>query len=768
MSVVILCEKREQGMKVGKGLGLSQGNNCYQGDWEGKPMTVVWAAGHLLRLQTPEEEKADVSWSDSKTLMPVPVPIEKVPTDRGRKYLGAMKPIIRKASEVWIGTDPDREGEAIGRDILAHLGYKGRVRRMWMTGTLEPKDIKTYTRTLLAGEKHLPHYRAQEARNRSDWMWQLLVMAYTNAGRRGVLGEELSKGTGKASVVSLGRVQTTALWIVVDRDRLIKNFVPTEHFKLNIHVSGIDLHYKPVALPDGKVEGLTRLDNGSPLFTSVDKMKAFAARIKAHEEVTVVQADYADKPKNPPLPHSLDSLQRSMFQKKGMTSADALKVADKLRLEGYLTYPRTEHREVPESLYNNTDLPAILSSCATVPGLSEPAANMKQSHPGERMPACFTNKPMEHHGIIPTEKAPNWGALSDIEKGVYAECAKAFVVAMHPQAVYRVLSVIATAQVSDPIDNATSQFEGKYRTVLEPGWLSIEKALKSKQEGQDGVEEAGEGSKDGVSEVSALPDLAPNTSAKIQNTQLKKATTKKPSHYTESSLLAAMKNAGRFAEGENAKVLRSVNGIGTSATRASIIEILLGRNYLVRSGKGSRAKLVSTDKANALMTNISPELRDVNNTAKWETQLNMIAAETDIRQAESRRDQFVEDQAAFLSRHIQHISNNVETHIQEHGNERKYDGEPSKKMLSLARKLAKEQGVSVPGNVKTSFQACKSFIDKHISASKKQPQQVKKPTEKMVSFAKSVAEKKGVTLSKELESFAECKKFLDQNAPKKA
>lgn len=769
MTVVILCEKKEQGLKVGKGLGLQETGRSCEGTYKGRCISVVWAAGHLLRLDTPEEAKADVSWNSIESLMPVPIPVNKKPTDRGTKYLPNIGRVLKNASEVWIGTDPDREGEAIGRDILAHHHYKGVVRRMWMTGTLEPKDIQKYADSLLDGSAHIPKYKAQEARNRSDWLWQLLVMGYTYAGRLGVLGEELSKGKGKAGVVSLGRVQTTALFIVVERDKEIAAFVPTDHYKLAINIKGLTLKYQPIALPESKIEGVKILDNGDPLFTDIETMKAFGRRVREAKDATIVTATYKDKAKNPPAPHSLDTLQTAAFHLAGLTSAETLKVADKLRLDGFLTYPRTEHREVPVSLYNKENLHPILASCASFPSLEEGAKSMMDAHPSNHIPRCFTKKPMEHHGIIPTEKAPEIDALSHSERAVYFECCRAFVTAMMPPAQFKTLSLVAQVNAHDPIDNDKAQFKGNFQTLVNPGWIAFDQKVKGKSDAKEGKSETE--NKEGGSEddiIDAIPSLKEKEVHPFNDIALTKAVTKSPSRYTEATLRKAMKNAGRFAVGESAKVLRETKGIGTPATRAAIIEILMSREYIVRKGKGSKAALSSTPKAQALIANIPSELRDVNNTAAWEMQLKAIESAPSSEEATRMRDAFVQQQKGFIESHLKRLNGGVQAHIQEHGNKRKYGGNPTPKMLKLAKSIAKDAEIKLPKEAKESFAACKSFIDANISTAKRSGNTVKKPSEKMISYAKSLAKANGITLKGELDSFKSCSEFINKHAKQKA
>ncbi|MGL6251915.1 MAG: toprim domain-containing protein, partial [Billgrantia desiderata] len=222
---IILCEKHsDQADKIAPALGLKRDGNRYTGHWNGAAITLVWAAGHLLAPEEPATLTPEANWRDPSSLLPLPTVFPHTPTERGRKYLGNLKQALSQAKEVWLATDPDREGEAIGYEILEYAKYRGSVKRMWLTGSMEAGDIQAAAKRLRDGKETITFWRAQQARVNADGFWQYLVRAYTAAARAGLMGDELARGKGKAGVASAGRVQSATLGLIVTRDRIIEGF----------------------------------------------------------------------------------------------------------------------------------------------------------------------------------------------------------------------------------------------------------------------------------------------------------------------------------------------------------------------------------------------------------------------------------------------------------------------------------------------------------------------------------------------------------------
>lgn len=733
---LILCEKHsDQADKIAPALGLTRSGNAYTGTWNGITLTLVWAAGHLLAPVEPSEVSPEANWRDPRSLLPLPTAFPQTPTDRGKKYLGNLKKELSQATEVWLATDPDREGEAIGYEILQYAKYRGSVKRMWLTGSMEAADVQAAAKRLRNAGETISFWRAQQARANADGFWQYLVRAYTATARLGLMGSDLAKGKGKAGLVSAGRVQSATLGLVVTRDRTIEAFIPVDHYQAKITLGGGELTYSP-ATPIAGASSIQLQDEGKPMFLDRAAMLAFTKRLETVDNAAILEAETKQTAKHPPLPYSLTALQRDMSKKYGLTATQTLKAADSMRSDGYLTYPRTEHGELPASLYNRTDLLAILGGAAKADDtLMTPARQAGRRHCMEGAeaprPRCFTDKPMNHHGIIPTRKTPNLSERTEAEQKVYLACAKQFIQALLPAATVESLSVRASIDVEDVIERQPALFAGTFKRIIDPGWMT---AFEDHKEQKD------------------LPPLVTGANTPVEAVRLHEARTEPPKHFTLHDLLSAMLNAGRHVDGEDAEALRKAEGIGTPATRDTVLQTLFDREYITTKRKGKQLLIVSTPRGRAFIDNTPSELSDVRVTAAWERQLDAIQNAPNDTAAKHARDTFITAQRDFITTRIKEaidIMDNAPEAVLATANG------PTENMVSAARKLAAARSLTLPEGIEKSFELCRSFLDEVM-------QQTPPPTDKMKALAMRLADENEVTLNGELTSFRECKTFIDK------
>lgn len=730
MSILIIAESREKGEKIAASLGMSKkGDRCISGNINGNPAVLCWASGHLFQPIEPNKAKPDCNWFDPSSLLPIPTPGKMEPSERGAPLFKHIKNLLTNASEVWIGTDIDREGEAIGRDILKYAKWKGTTKRLWFSGALEAEDVQKAVKNILPAEKKLPGWRAQQARQGADWLWQFLVRAYTMKGRAGLMGEDLGKGKGVAGVVSVGRVQTTTLKMIVERDLTIENFVPIQHYEAQPAAFGVNWNY---IIPDDILpsNGIKITDDGV-YFIDKEIVKSFAERLNGCN-VTVIEATKGQKKKNPPLPHSLTSLQRLMSKKYGISAANTLKIADKIRLDGYLTYPRTEHGELPASFYTEEELTKQLKACSAIPELKNFAQDMLEAHPSADRPKCYTDKPMEHHGIIPTGKIPSPSEWSKHELAVYTECAKALVTALHPPAIYSTLKAKIAAQTKGLSHESPALFGKTFNSIIALGWLVIEG--KNDEENDN------------------LPAINTGDKAIIEGVSIPSKETKPPARFTEYTLLGAMLNAGREATGEDAKILKESSGIGTPATRASILETLESRAYISKQTVKKEEQIISTTRGRDLIKYIPEILASVTITARWEAALRDIEQSSSDSEAMELRNDFIAEQIDMINDLILRVIEEMPEQTQQKSSK------PTEKQAALVIKLGAQFNVDTEEAL-ASFEGASKFLDEYLSKAKKS----NPPTEKMLEFAKKLAEKHSLELPEEcLTSFEECSAFINK------
>ena len=667
--IVVLAEKRDQARQLAEAMGWRIQGDYGSGQLEGRPVTVVWASGHLLEIMEPQELKPDASWSNPATLLPIPrsFDLRVSAPNRGRKgktpnqYLKVIRQHIKGAGEVIVSTDPDREGTAIAWHLLEHCKFHGPVRHAWLVDGLDKSAVKKTFSRLKGGEEMKSWFRASEARARSDWAYQFAVRALTCYARHGRMGNHLGQGSGRESVVSVGRVQTPTLALVVQRSREIRNFVPRDHFLIDgqfdlagqtvsarytPHVTADIIDSSPAGVewePSKKIvkEGDPEpLD--TPLFVGEQEVQAFRERLLAESsEAVVVASRTRDLKRQPPMPCDLAEFQAEMHKAVGLTASQAQKVLEKLYNDGLVTYPRTEHAELPLSLYEPGERNPVLEHLTRLPSLGMAAGRARDIHNGQDTtyssfrPICFTSKPMEHYGIIPTRKAAHLDRMSRQEQQAYEIVARRYIQALWPAAQIREQKLGFSVPAVDILGHDRSRFVTTLNVVLDPGWQQAFPAEREKKQ-----------------TIQPVP-VQKNMPAPLQSVELQTRTTRPPAWFTDRSLIKAMKSVGRHVrDPQLRKLLRDSAGIGTPATRSTILETLLAREFVQRKGN----RLESTAKGEALVDSLPPWLVQVETTAVWEDWLNRICElRNNDGTACEQRDKFVDKQLDRLEEYLQEL-----------------------------------------------------------------------------------------------------------------
>ncbi len=739
--IVVLAEKRDQARQLAEAMGWRMSSDYGTGQWDGRPVAIVWASGHLLGIMEPQELKPDASWSNPATLLPIPRSFELSVTlpDKGRKgktpnqYLKVIREQLKGAGEVIVSTDPDREGTAIAWHILEYCRFRGPVRHAWLVDGLDKAAVrKTFSR-LKDGEEMKSWFRASEARARADWAYQFVVRALTCYARHGRMGNLLGQGSGRESVVSVGRVQTPTLALVVQRTREIREFVPKDHFLIDgtFDLAGqrVKARYAPQvtseiidAMPSGvqwepskkvvKEGDPEPLD--APLFVGEAEVQAFRERLLAERErALVISSRTKELKRYPPMPCDLAEFQAEMNKAAGLTAAQAQKVLEKLYNDGLVTYPRTEHAELPLSLYEPGERNPVLEHLARMPSLGAAAARAKDIHNGQDTtyrsfrPGCFTSKPMEHYGIIPTRKAASLERMPRQEQQAYEIVARRYVQAMWPPAKILEQKLGFAVPAEDLLGHRYSRFATTLNVVQDPGWMLAFPPEKDKPD-----------------TLQPFP-VSKNMPAPLTAVDLQTRTTRPQPWFSDRSLIKAMKSVGRHVRDPLLrKRLRDSAGIGTPATRSTILETLLTRGFVTRKGQ----RLESTPKGEALVNDLPLWLVQVETTAMWEDWLNRICElRSDDVIAATQRDRFVNRQLDRLEQYLQELQ-------QQHGPVSGYvssggsggsgtEGGPRKptaKMLNFAKAIAKQMGQPLPQNAMTDGRACSAFIDANKGCMNKQ------------------------------------------------
>ena len=580
--IVCIAEKPSVGRDIARVLGA---NTQHDGFMEGNGYCVSWTFGHLCALLDPHEYNEQwKGWNmSSLPMMPIRFGI-KVSDDKGiLKQFNTIKDLISKAEMVINCGDAGQEGELIQRWVYQKAGCKVPVKRLWISSLTEDAIREGFAN--LKDQSHYQHlYEAGMMRAIGDW---LLGM---NATRAYTL--RFSKGVGKdRQVLSIGRVQTPTLALIVKRQQEIENFVPRTYWELKTLYR--DTLFSAQLPVEEDEYAITSLEQGQKL---VDAIKELPLEITSVEKKKGME--YA------PRLFDLTSLQVECNKRYGLSADDTLKIIQSLYEKHVTTYPRVDTTFLSDDIYPK--VPATLQGIKdffpqVAPLLPLKADGGKGAGSLPKSKKVFDNsKVTDHHAIIPTGQRPN--NLTDLERKVYDMVALRFIAAFYPPCQVSTTTVMAQA--------GEVPFKVTGREVLEQGWREVF-AKDTTSEPSDSSE---------PSEQKALPSFRKGESGPHQ-LQLQEKVTTPPKYYTEATLLRAMETAGKTVEDEELRDAMKENGIGRPSTRAAIIEKLFQRKYIVREKKNIHATELGI---NLIQTIISPLLKSAELTGRWEKKLREI------------------------------------------------------------------------------------------------------------------------------------------------
>ena len=576
--IVCVAEKPSVGRDIARVLGA---NTQHDGFMEGNGYCVTWTFGHLCALLDPHEYNEQWKGWNLSSLPMVPLRFGiKVSEDKGvQKQFNTIKNLIARADEVINCGDAGQEGELIQRWVYQKAGCKVPVKRLWISSLTE-EAIREGFQKLKDQSEYQRLYEAGMMRAIGDW---LLGM---NATRAYTL--RFAKGVGKdRQVLSIGRVQTPTLALIVKRQYEIENFVPRTYWELKtIYRDTIFSALLPVEEDD---YAITSLEKGQAL---VDSIKNLPLEITSVEKKKGVE--YA------PRLFDLTSLQVECNKKFGLSADDTLKIIQSLYEKHVTTYPRVDTTYLSDDIYPK--VPATLQGIKdyfpqVTPLLPLQADGKKGAGSLPKSKKVFDNKKVtDHHAIIPTGQRPD--NLSELERKVYNLVALRFIAAFYPDCEVSNTTVLAKAGDVD--------FKVTGRQILKMGWREVFAKEKQEDEAQE--------------EQKSLPAFVKGESGPHEP-QLQEKTTTPPKYYTEATLLRAMETAGKTVEDEELRDAMKENGIGRPSTRAAIIEKLFQRKYIVREKKNIHATPLGI---NLIQTIISPLLKSAELTGLWEKKLREI------------------------------------------------------------------------------------------------------------------------------------------------
>jgi len=557
---------------------------CANGD------VVTWCLGHLLEQVEPDTYDPKYKRWNLADLPIIPAEWKLRPRKAASKQLSVIRKLLKEFDQIVHTGDPDREGQLLVDEVIEYCKVSKTKRENMQRLLISDLNLAAVKRALgqmQSNRNFIPLSVSALARSRADWLYGInMTRGYTLLGQK----------AGYKGVLSVGRVQSPVLGLVVRRDEEIAQFEPKDYFTLDAlipcqrHAVEIRARWQPseACAPWQDTEG--RVLNR--------KLVENVAQRIAGQPASVEQSEQKRSKQSPPLPYSLSALQIDASKRFGMSAQQVLDTAQALyERHKLITYPRSDSRHLPTEHFAQAS--AVISAIGQ--NDSEFTQAIAQANPSLKSKAWNDAKVDAHHAIIPTPKKQSIATLTKDEQNIYRQIARQYLMQFYPDAVYADSKLV--------FEIAGGTFIAKGRILIDAGWRSL---LGKEVDLSDN---------DGDTPAS-VPALAKGEQLNCKEGVINDRKTEPPKPFTEATLLQAMTGIARFVSDKALKkVLRDTDGLGTEATRAGIIETLMTRQLLSRNGK----TILSTGAGKGLINALPSEATYPDMTAQWEFQLQAMA-----------------------------------------------------------------------------------------------------------------------------------------------
>lgn len=577
---LFICEKPSQARDIAKILGCNHRQEGYLLNQDNSVL-VSWCFGHLLELEGPSYYCKNIKPWRMDVLPIIPEEWKLAVKPASKKQFAILKKLLKETQTVVIATDADREGESIAREILHLCRFKGNIKRLWLSA-LDDSSIKKAIADMREGKTTEHLYEAALGRQRADWLMGMNMTMATS-----VLFSKKGEG-----VLSVGRVQTPTLKLIVDRDATIENFKPQHYIELiaQFTTQNQQSFYAKWQTPKDTGDEEGRCLNKQVVITTASKIRGKEGRIAQFEDKQKSQAA--------PLCLSLSQLQKVASSRFGLSAQRTLDTAQSLyETHKAITYPRTDCGYLPISQFGDSKI--ILKNLKKI--------NESLSALIERCDLDFKSlvwddrKITAHHAMIPTlNEHIQIAKMNDDERKIYDLVCGYYVAQFLGDYEYtqRSVNVLCEAEL----------FKASSITPLKQGWKN---ALKNTTEND--VEN---------DNLNLIPLLQQNEKIMHTDEEILEKQTQPPARFTEGTLIDAMKTIGKHVSDEKfKKILKETAGIGTEATRANIIETLFKRGYIEKKGK----QIFAMAKGRQLISLLPLRICDPILTATMEQDLDFVS-----------------------------------------------------------------------------------------------------------------------------------------------
>ena len=545
---------------------------------------VSWCIGHLLEQAEPHMYDPEYKAWRMQHLPIVPEDWKLQPKKSSKDQLSVLRKLVKEADELVHAGDPDREGQLLVDQLIDYLKVSQKRRatiQRLLINDLNPAAVQRALDSLDLNKNFAALSASALARSRADWLYGInMTRAYTIQGRK----------VGYDGVLSVGRVQTPVLGLVVRRCEEIENFVSKPFYEVKAHLvtknnEHFTANWRPSEACEPYMDDMRRVLVKKLAENVVARITDKHAEIQKYEKKNKKQAQ--------PLPYSLSILQIDAARKYGLSAQDVLSACQSLyEKHKLITYPRSDCRYLPQGHFKEGQ--SILN---TIKGNDAGFAKIIDAADSSiKSPAWNDKKVTAHHAIIPTQRKVRLESLSHAEQKIYRLVATQYTAQFYPVHEY------ADTRVEIIIEGGL--FVATAKTILKEGWQVLFKSEKSKDAEK------------------TLPPLKKGQALHCERGELIEKNTTPPPYFTDATLLAAMTGISRFVSSADIrKILKETDGLGTEATRAGIIELLFRRGFLQRKGR----QIHATDAGRGLIKALPEQATLPDMTANWEATLNAIS-----------------------------------------------------------------------------------------------------------------------------------------------
>ncbi len=592
MNRLFIAEKPSVGKAIAEALGKTKSDKGFCETKSGD--IVTWCFGHLMELATPDvylpddvptTSKGSKIWRE-QDLPIVPEKWKIIVKSDCKAQFTVIKKLAQKASVKTIVNcgDPDREGQLLVDEVLSFIGNKKPVLRYWASA-VDSASVKKALSSLESNDKYAGMRYAALGRSHADWLIGMnATRAFTLASRR----------SGNGSLLSVGRVQTPTLNLVATRDNEIKNFKPQTYYVFKGNFKAANKTFTATLQFSENQQGL----DSEKRLVDVNAARVLQQKVSGCKKAKVTSFETKKKEKYAPLVYSLASIQAEANAKYGYSAEQILNICQALYEKYKLTtYPRSDCEYLPT--VQHADAARVLKSLSSFhPELKSLIA---KADPKLKSKVWNDSKITAHHGIIPTQQIGNLSELKDDEKKVYMLIVKRYLTQFFPPA-----KLLAT---NIKLDVSGEVFACSGSVIVDSGYLAVYGGEEETTDDND------------KEDSQPLPKLSVGEIVDVLNIAAVTAQTKPPASFTEGTLIKAMQNIYNFVpDGPFKKVLKDGDGIGTSATRASIIAELKKKGFLELQGK----KIKATPLGITLLSKLPDSCKNPVLTAMFESQLKQV------------------------------------------------------------------------------------------------------------------------------------------------